>query len=323
MRSAGQIDEMTMATRIYVRARLEAYATKEPASWQLAATGAVHETGRSYSSALTYPSARKGRLMPAKTDYEHGEFCWVDLMTSDVEPAKKFYGGLFGWQTELEHHEQGPPYFIFTIGGKHVGGLSEMNAQMRAQKMPPMWGSYINVKDIDDTVAQVAKLGGQVCVPTTQVMDHGQFAVISDPTGAMVSLWQKGKNIGAELRDEPSTLCWNELATRDIEKAKEFYGKLVGWKFQDFDSTPTKYYVITGGEGMWGGLMQMNEQWGDMPSNWSVYFAVDDTDKTCAKVKQLGGGICVEPFDISVGRMAVVNDAQGGTFAVIKLNPRA
>jgi predicted enzyme related to lactoylglutathione lyase len=258
--------------------------------------------------------------MPVKTSYAHGDFCWVDLMAHDVEGAKKFYGGLFGWKADVEDTQGGPPYFTFSLNGKHIAGLGEMNADMKGQGIPPIWRSYINVTNVADTVTKAQQLGGNMMMPPMPVMEHGHMAIIGDPTGAAVSLWQKNQHIGAQLRDEPGAFCWNELMTRDAKKAKDFFGKLLGWEFQDYAGTPSEYYIIMNRGQPNGGVMQITPDMGELPPHWMVYFTMTDADAAAEKAKKLGGSICHGPFDVSVGRIVILNDPQGGVFSVIKMN---
>ncbi|CAN5737320.1 hypothetical protein BH20ACI4_BH20ACI4_06540 [soil metagenome] len=115
-------------------------------------------------------------------------------------------------------------------------------------------------------------------------------------------------------------ICWRELATVDSEKAQEFYKKLFGWNLEQSKVTEMDYQEIILDDKAFGGVMQMTKEWGDPlpPSHWMTYIAVDDVDAAATKIKEKGGGVCVEPFDApGVGRMSVVNDPAGTTFSLI------
>ena len=115
-------------------------------------------------------------------------------------------------------------------------------------------------------------------------------------------------------------ICWRELATGNPEKAAEFYQKLFGWNIEPNKVCESGYKEIKTDGPSFGGIMQMNEEWGDPlpPAHWMTYIAVTDVDATTEKIKQMGGSVCVEPFDAAgVGRMAVVNDPAGATFSLI------
>lgn len=252
--------------------------------------------------------------------YTHGQFSWVDLMARDMGAAEAFYGNLFGWKAVQQDTHGGLPYAQLEQDGRAVAGLGEMNDAMKAQGIPAMWNSYINVDDVEAATARAKELGGTIVMPVTKAVEAGWMSIITDPTGAMVCLWQKNQHIGASLVNEPNSVGWNELATRDEATAREFYGQLCGWSFDAIDVPQTTYHVIENAGRRNGGIMQMTPAWGDIPPHWMVYFAVADVDAMVARVTELGGKVHVPPFDIPVGRMSVVSDPQGAVFTVAKLN---
>jgi hypothetical protein len=154
------------------------------------------------------------------------------------------------------------------------------------------------------------------------VFDAGRMALILDPTGAAVAVWQPVKHIGAGVVNEHGALCWNELMTIDTIKAGEFYTGLFGWTAQEHDMGGMIYTVFMNGERPAAGMMKIDESWGDVPPSWLVYFAVNDCDASVAEAGALGGELCKGPMDIpGVGRFAVMTDPQGAAFAVIWLEP--
>ncbi len=259
--------------------------------------------------------------MPTMTSYEHGQFSWVDLMAHDTQAAKRFYSELFGWEAADQATGGGPPYTIFRLGGQDVAGMGGMPPDMIQQGVPPIWNSYITVADIEAVVAKVEGLGGKVTMPIMKVMDAGVMAFISDPTGGNVALWQKNKHIGAHRVGDPGCFCWNELATRDVDRAREFFAALLGWEFQENPHSPNPYYFIKNRGADNGGIVQMNEQWGSAPTCWMVYFTVENADQAVAKIVELGGKVIVPPFDLPVGRIAVVGDSQGAALDIIQMAP--
>lgn len=260
--------------------------------------------------------------MPDNLVFAHGQFAWVDLAAHDVAGIRTFYEELFGWTTKDVDTQGAPSYAQFYLNGKRVGGLGQMPEEMKAQGIPPVWSTYINVDDIHQTVQKATELGGKVTMPVMQIFDYGWMTFILDPTGGHVGLWQKNTHGGAEILNVPGTFCWNELATRDMDKAVKFYADLVGWTYDDNPTTNHPYKIINCGGRQIGGIIQMDENWPkDMPPSWMVYFTVADIDRSAQKLTELGGTICVPVFDIPVGRMSVVSDPQGGTFTLIQLNP--
>ncbi len=259
--------------------------------------------------------------MTEMTQYMPGTFSWIDLATTDAAGAKQFYTELFGW--EAEDMPAGPDsvYTMLSKDGKSVAGLYAMNEEQRGMGMPPTWISYVSVADAEATAAKAKALGGQVMAEPFDVMDSGRMAVIQGPTGEVFNIWQPKNHIGAQVVNEPGTLSWNELATNDIEKAQAFYTQLFGWGAQVQEMPMTTYTTFLVGERMNAGMLQMTEEWGDMPPHWMVYFAVADCDASAEKAKALGGEIGVPPTDLPpVGRFAVLTDPQGAHFTIIKLD---
>lgn len=258
--------------------------------------------------------------MAEMSEYTNGQFSWVDLVAHDMTQAQRFYEQVFGWTTALQDTQGGSPYAFFEKNGKQVAGIGQMNEEMKQQGIPSTWNNYINVDDVEATTAKAAELGATVTVPVMQVLDAGLLSFFQDPTGAHVGLWQADKHRGSQLVNEPGSLCWNELATTDLEKSKEFYGQLFQWEFTPNEDAPTDYDIIWNNGRENGGMMQMTAEWQGVPPHWMVYFAVNDVDQTAAAVQQAGGNVCVPPFDTPVGRIAVMDDPSHAVFSVIKLS---
>ena len=258
--------------------------------------------------------------MPEMQSYPHGTFAWVDLATTDHTAAKEFYRPLFGWDASDLPIGEGMVYTMFTLRGKNVAAVSQLSEELKTQGVPPHWSSYVSVTDVDQIADKAKELGGTVLVEPMDVFEEGRMAFIQDPTGASVGLWQPKNHIGAQIVNEPGGFCWNELATRDVDAAKKFYSNLFGWSADTQDMSMGPYTVFKNGDAFAGGMLQMTDEWGEIPPHWMVYFAVDDCDARAQQIKDLGGEIHVEPMDIpDVGRFAVASDPQGGHFTVMKL----
>lgn len=118
-----------------------------------------------------------------------GQFCWNELSTTDVKKAKDFYGKVFGW--EFDDTEMGDmTYTMVKVKGKKAcAGIWAIPKDMQSQ-IPPHWMSYVLVENLEKSLAQVTKLGGKIVRPATEAGDFGIFAIISDPSGAMIALWE-------------------------------------------------------------------------------------------------------------------------------------
>ncbi len=115
-----------------------------------------------------------------------GRFCWNELITNDVAGAKQFYREMFGWQME-DAVCSGMDYTTLKINDDEIGGIMKTPAE--AGEMPPMWGDYVTVEDVDASAAKATQMGGSICVPPQDMPDIGRFCVIKDPQGAMLSLF--------------------------------------------------------------------------------------------------------------------------------------
>lgn len=251
---------------------------------------------------------------------KQGEFAWTDLSATDLEAQTVFYEGLFGWH----HHDvpmgAGPFYRIFTIDGGTVAGASAMPEKMLRSGVPSMWNVYIAVKDVDASLARAVELGGQEAMPVTPVGPESRFAAIMDPTGAPVFLWQNDAPDEKQTYDLPGALAWNDLMTRDPEKAADFFTKLVGWEISKMEDSAEPYWQISiDGTGE-GGIMAMPFMVpSEVPPYWLDYFATVDIDASVARAKGLGAEVTVEPM--RVGEMlvfAVLMDPAGATFALLQ-----
>ena len=254
-------------------------------------------------------------------EHPPGTFCWVDLATTDQEGAKQFYTGLFGWQAIDTPAGETMTYTMLQKDGKHVCGLYRMSDEMRGQGIPPHWQSYVRVADSDASAEKAQQLGAAVLMPPADVFDAGRMALIQDPTGAPLALWQAKQHTGAELIYEPNTMCWNELYTADVEAAAAFYAGLFGWTTKTMTgATGQPYIEFKSGDCSIGGMMAIQKEWGEVPPHWAVYFTVENCDAALEKAKSLGGTVEMEPLEIEkVGRFAIVKDPHGGHFAVIQM----
>jgi predicted enzyme related to lactoylglutathione lyase len=236
---------------------------------------------------------------------------WIDLGSKDVEGSKAFYGTLFGWEAQTAPEPEAGGYVMFTLNGKLVAGA----APLQDPGQPPAWTTYVHTKDAAATAQKAREAGGTVLVEPMQVMDSGTMAIFADPTGAVVGVWQPDKHTGAEVFNEPGSLTWNELATRDVEAAKAFYTRVFDWGVHAHEGY-TEWQVD--GRSV-GGMMPMADSYPpQVPAHWLVYFDVADCAATEEKARAAGAGVMVPATEIPQGTIAVVADPQGATFAFIQ-----
>lgn len=260
--------------------------------------------------------------MPTRTSHAHGTPSWIDLSTTDPAAAQKFYGDLFGWSFEANPTDTGSDYIMASLSDGAVAGLMQQPAEQAEMGLPSLWASYVTVDDVDATAATVEGAGGSVMAAPFDVMDAGRMAVIVDPAGAVICLWQPKESIGAEVVNEHGALIWNELISTDVDASTAFYANVLGWGMDPMpmgpDAPPYSVFTVAG-EGIAGGMAPPME---GMPSFWGVYFGSDDCDATVAKAEELGATVVAPAMDIPVGRMAALQDPTGAMFSVITMAPQ-
>jgi predicted enzyme related to lactoylglutathione lyase len=185
-----------------------------------------------------------------------------------------------------------------------------------------VWTCYLAVDDADAAAARIADGGGRAIAPPMDVMDLGRMGVFVDPTGAAFGIWQAGTFAGAGIVNEPGALIWNELLTRDVSAATDFYRAALGLTPKTSDGTEVPYTELQVDGATVAGMMEMSGlQWpAEIPPHWAVYFDVADCDASCARAQELGGAVAVPPTDIPIGRFAALTDPHGASFSIIQMN---
>ena len=252
-------------------------------------------------------------------EYPDGIFCWVDLSSTDPEGAKAFYAGLFGWEIEDRPTDMGPVYTMLMMGGKTVAGLGPLSPDLQAQGVPSFWSAYVKSDDANGVAARIAEAGGIVMMPPMDVMSEGRLMMAQDPTGAMFGVWQPRQHIGAQLVNIPNTLVWTELQTRNAAQAQSFYQHVFGWSGE---TDANGYTVFVQNGRSHAGMMQIDENWGDVPPNWAIYFMVTDLDVITATAQALGGRVLVPSTPAGeMGNFAVLQDPYGAVFTAMQIDP--
>ncbi len=280
--------------------------------------------------------------MPERDGYIPGVPCWIDTSQPDPESAADFYRGLFGWEFE-DAMPPGSPgkYLIARIRGGDVAAVSSI-----PEGAPPQarWNTYIWVDSADEAAAKARDAGGSVLMEPFDVTNAGRMAMVADPEGAVFCVWQANEHRGARIVNEPGSLVFNGLNTRDPEGAKAFYGAVFGWKtlalgpggemwtqpgygdhLEEANPDLRKQMAAVGApagfEDVVAALNPIGEAESATPAHWSVTFAVDDADATAEKAAELGGRVVSPPMDAPWVRMTVLEDPQGATFIASKFVP--
>ena len=255
--------------------------------------------------------------MSEVTAHAPGRFSWVELVANDAFGARRFYTDLFGW--DVREIPMGPDsvYVIFQSGGRDVAAMYPRGPEER-ERGPSHWRSYVSVADADDSAARARELGAQILAEPFDVSGVGRMAMLQDPSGATVALWEPRSHIGVGRIGEPGALCWNELLTQDVEAAGSFYAGLFGWEVRGLEFGGSAYTVFESEGRAIAGMMAMPGS-ADAPPNWLPYFGASDCDDRATAARIAGGQIYVSPTDVpGVGRFAVLGDPQGATFAILR-----
>lgn len=262
--------------------------------------------------------------MGTRTSYGPGTFCWVNLSSTDVDAAKRFYAELLDWEYDDRAADDG----TFSMARRYdanVGAIYERDEQERKLGQPPHWNNYVSVDDTDAAAIRAEQLGADVLVEPYDVSDAGRTAVVTDPSGALFWLWQPRRHIGAGRVNDPGCLTWNELRTDDAERAIDFYSTLLGWRFERMETGGgPAYWVIrhdAAAMGLNGGLQELSvdEIRSIAPARrWIPYFTVGSADAAAESAKTHGGDTLQRPGRIGAGTVAVLADPAGAVFSVFE-----
>jgi predicted enzyme related to lactoylglutathione lyase len=299
--------------------------------------------------------SKRESAMPERDGYIPGVPCWVDASEPDPEAALDFYGALFGWEFEdvMPPSSEGKYYLaraksrgwsLFDMSGESRSGDVAAVSSMPDGQPTAAWNTYFWVASADEAASKVRDAGGTVVVEPFELTDAARVAVCSDPEGAALSLWESRKHKGARLVNDPGSLNFNGLNTRDVAGARSFYGSVFGWQTLAMDGGAEMWTLAGYGDFIECHHPGLRERWAqvgapegfedvvatinpiaddqpDTPPHWSVTFATDDADATAAKAAALGGTVIVPPFDAPWVRMTVVADPQGATFIASTFTP--
>ncbi len=239
---------------------------------------------------------------------------WLDLSTPDVAKARDFYAALFGWRYVVNGPEMGF-YSIAQLNGRQAAGIGQPPPD---SNMPPVWSVLIASHDIQADCAKLKALGGQLMTEPMQIAEEGWMAMAIDPAGAVFGLWQAGRHIGATVTEEPGSMVWCEVNTRDAVKARDFYCGLFGLTWTLMEGM--EYYMLQRDGANVCGVMQMDTHWPEsVPPHWMGYFAVSNAEETVQQATHNGGQVRGEPFDSPHGRIAVLADPFGAAFSVVAM----
>jgi uncharacterized protein len=252
--------------------------------------------------------------------HPHGVFGWADLVTTDVVAARAFYTSLFGWVAEDVPTTSGLGYTMLRLDGKLVAGMGPQPTGMARANLISTWNSYVVVDDVDAAIHLVGSAGGTSVMGGTDVGTRGRMAMVADPGGAVLGLWQPRDHPGSEVSGVPGALVWNELQTTALERSLAFYERVFGWRWERDDESG--YCIASldtkpGDDPSVAGAMSMPEGVPEgAPNYWAVYVAVDDCASTLARAEALGGVVFLPAMEIGAMTIGGVTDPTGAQILV-------
>ena len=260
--------------------------------------------------------------------------CWIDTQQPDRDAALRFYGAVFGWSFENHLQRGDRAYDLATLDGRVVAAIGSGPSDTTAT-----WTTYIGVDDVEAAVANVAAAGGTVVAPPLRAGSAGRLALVTDPTGANLALWEPGRRKGVERVNEPGSWNWSLLSTPDPAGAAAFYAEVFGWE-TDLDAPGPKLVRLPGYADFleqFDPELRARHAAGGVPEGfsdavawilpsrgaafWAVTFSVADADAAAQAAEQEGGRVVSGPTDTEWTREVVLADPAGATFTASAFRP--
>jgi predicted enzyme related to lactoylglutathione lyase len=266
---------------------------------------------------------------PARTETNpanrplQGSHIWYELMTSDPDAARTFYGEVIGWDVGERLPGDQDYRMIGRSDGGFAGGVLGLTDEMRERGAKPIWLGYVGVDDVDATVARIEAKGGKAQMPAFDI-PQGRIAMVADPQGnpfyVMKPVPPADKPEGQSdvfSTDQEQRVNWNELSTPEPAAARQFYGELFGWgsdEFMDMGEYGEYRFLNHGG-------MTIGALCGVMPGGspgWRYYIRVPSIRQAAEAIRSKGGVIAMGPHEVPGGDHIIIgHDPQGAEFALV------
>ncbi|SDL40951.1 VOC family protein [Tessaracoccus oleiagri] len=245
---------------------------------------------------------------------------WIDYSTTEMADSKHFYSELFGWEFE-DLGEEMSHYHWIRANGQLLGGAMDVTGMKddSGEQIPSYWQVFLSADDAQAVFDKAVAAGARPLYEPTGTGDIGKYAIVLDPTGAPVGIWEPGSTKSDEFTGAVGTPAWFELMTQDYDAAVKFYSEAF-----DFDEVrmPGDFRYATNGPGessAWGLCDAKGMTDEAAGSYWRIYFSVEDCDDAVTRVRELGGKLLDGPMDSEFGRIATVADPVGASFQVIAM----
>ena len=254
----------------------------------------------------------------------HGDFIWYELITPDPDAAKAFYDAVVGWNIEAVPSGQMDYRMIGRSDGGNAGGVMRLTDEMASHGARPTWLGYIDVADVDRTVASIESAGGKALMAAFDIPEIGRIALVADAQGAPFYVMKPIPPAGRENEasdvfspDAQQRVGWNELSTSDPAAARKFYGDHFGWTSDEFMSMGEmgeyRFFDHHGQRiGALAGTMP------GQPPHWRYYIRVPSISAAKEAIGQKGGTVHMGPHQVPTGDWIIIgSDPQGAEFALV------
>jgi uncharacterized protein len=262
--------------------------------------------------------------MSQRDTYPAGVPCWTETLQPDPDAALRFYEGVFGWEFTGPGEMPGDPpgrYYVARARGRDVAGVGSQPKGAGAGA-PTAWTTYVAVDDLAAAAERAEAAGATIIAGPIEAPPAGALAVLSDPAGAVLGLWEPDARRGAQVVNEPSAWAMSALQTPDPDGAKRFYRELFGWQPEPFTMGPAEMTLwrLPGYAGGEPGQPVPRDVVAVMmagdAAQWSVDFWIDDADAAAERAPALGGSVVAPPEDRAGFRTAALADPGGAAFSV-------
>lgn len=246
-----------------------------------------------------------------------GKVVWHDLITEDIDSARTFYSGMFGWTFEDSAGARGETYSLARAGDVYVAGLVGIAPATDGENYS-RWLPYVSVADVDDAVSRATSSGATIAA-TARKVSLGRVAAIVDPEGAVIGLVRS--NLGdpddRTTSAAPGRPVWTELISNDVATSGRFYSELFGYDVRKIDRRGGEFTLLEAdGIDRAGILDNPTDEYSPV---WLTFFGVNDPAAAARKAASLGGEVILDASaDLRDGTVAVVTDPAGAVLVLQK-----
>lgn len=236
-----------------------------------------------------------------------GKVVWHDLLTTDIEQAKSFYGELFGWTFD----DVASGYTLVKNQGSLIAGIASVDSMKEASH----WLPLISVSNVDETVDRAKSVGGSLVIAPFDLKARGRIAVLKDSRGAAFNIVHSTQGDPLDEKAGLNDWLWDEIWTDDLAAAERFYPAIADYRVAEESVMGVDYHYFEASGNPRVGLIKKPDA--EIGNTWVAYIRVADVAAIARKAEALGGTLLQAPeADLRGGTVAVIADPGGAGFIV-------